>query len=696
MRSTLELNLRNVVSGLLCLALVVSTACAPGDDPSPPSLLTLPEADMTGVVAGARQQLQQQHKVVEALQRDTDSESSDLAQAFADLGLLYVIYDLHQHAAVCFENALRLDADNYRWSYLQGYLRGLQGNLDEATALYLRSLDLEPEFVPALLRLGRSQLTSGRTAEAKAAFERVVTLDPSAAAGHEGLGKAASADGDEASAISHFERALELDRDANSIHYALAVAHRNLGHMDPARAHLQQAGDVAARIVDPLINPLAGMAESPQFYLAQGAEALDNGDFETAATAFQSALDRKDTSFGAFRGLAISLERLGDPNGARRTLEQALDEATTGTEEDDLPERAGIERSLGLLAATLRQDAQALAHYQTSLALRPDQPDLLLRAGNALARSRRFEEAIASYDRLIELEPEWTSAILEKRAIALVNLRRWPEAVADFTRAIEAAPEEVALRRRFAEALELMGNPAGAREQRLAVQRLTLEDTSNGPNLAAQATARRHMQRGEFTAAAVLYREVLAQDPNDLESRLGLANALGQSGQFDDAAQQFEHVIRQAPRHAEGRRGQIVALVLGQHYGPARVKLQEALRTFPRHASFALTQVQLLTMAPEAKVRDGDLALEIALRVYAERQDSQVQEALALALAATGDITAATALQRDLVTKAESQSATDGQHIKLLRTRLATFEAGRSWLAASPDEILSPLLSSPP
>ncbi len=695
--------------GLLILVFITVAACnrtEEGSTPSltPPSLTqpssftsapvltALPALDTTGMAEGVQRQLQQQQQLVERRQKIASSEPTELAQAFGDLGLLYVIYDLQEHADICFENALRLEPRDSRWPYLQGYLRGRSGRHDEAIKLHRQSLDLEPGFVPALLRLGRSAQTLGQTNEARTAFERVLALDPNVAAAHEGLGKVATDNGDDATAISHYQRALELDRDANSLHYALAVAHRNLGHLDQARSHLQHAGDIATRIVDPLINPLASLAESSQFYLVQGAEALDNGDYETAATAFRNAIDRDDDSFAAFRGLAISLERLGDSDGARATFEQALAEATTGNATQDVRERAGIERSLGLLAATQARDAEALAHYQASLALRADQPDLLLRSGNTLARARRFEEAIVAYDRLIELEPAWTPAVLEKRATALVNLRRWAEAVADFERAIKEAPGEAALRQRFADALELMGDTAAANEQRLAAQQHSSDDSTVTSSL---TTAKRSVERGDFAAAVTLYRDVLTQDPDHLEAQFGLASVLGQLGQFDQAAEAFEQVIRQAPRHVEGRRGQIIALVLAQQYGQARVKLQEALRTFPRHAGFALTQVHLLATAPDARVRDGKLAFEIARRVYGGRQDPQVLEALALAAAATGDHAAASALQRELVTKVGQPSATNRQHIDLLRKRLAAFEAGEPWLATSPDEVLSPLLLSP-
>ena len=139
--------------------------------------------------------------------------------------------------------------------------------------------------MPAAVRLGRAELQLGRPAAARAAFEKALATGDVAAA-HEGLGKVAHLAGDAEAAIRHLERALELDPAATGAHYSLAQAYRDQRQLDQAAAHLERAGDVAARLPDPLIQPLGSLAESPQFYLVQGAEALGNGDYPSARHRF--------------------------------------------------------------------------------------------------------------------------------------------------------------------------------------------------------------------------------------------------------------------------------------------------------------------------------------------------------------------------------------------------------------------------
>ncbi len=684
--SNLALTVRRArLGGLAALLICGAFGCTgpEGDRPST-APMTIPEGDLSGLESGAREQLREQRAGVDRLLADEASPEPLLAEAYADLGLLYLVYELLEPAGVCFENALRLEPSDVRWPYLLGYLRGRQGNLEEAVDGYRRALELGPDFLPAWLRLGRGQRTGGLPEEARAAFERALEIDPGVAAAHEGLGHLASDGGDYEVAIGHFEQAIAIDPAASGVHYALAQAHRNLGHLDEARAHLVLAGDVATRIPDPLINPLANRAESAQFYLAQGAEAIDDRAYQAAASAFEAALERAPESFAAYRGLAISLERLGDADGARRALETAFEKGTTGQAERDPRERATILRSLGLLEATVGRAQQALGHYLASLELHPAQPDLILRAANALARDGRFDDAITWYDRLIELTPEWTPAVLEKRATALVNLGRRDEAIADFIRAIEAAPEDPRLRLRFAEALEFLGDPAAAKSHRQAAAKLPGDDLRRASMLADDA--RRLAGRGDLEAAVARFQEVLEITPDDPEARFDLAGILGHLGRFDQAARHFAHVIAAAPRNSTARRGEIVALILGERYGLAREKLQDALRHFPRHAGFAITQAWLLATAPDAGVRNGDLALEIARRVHAERQDSLAREALALAHAAAGQPAEAVALERQLLAEAERDG--DSTLAALRRARLAELEAGRAWVLRSPTELL--------
>ncbi len=680
---------------VLCgLALCGWIACgSPGDGPtgSETSLEPLLEIDLSRAESGVREQLEELRQTVETSLDPGEPEVGDaeLAQQFADLGLAYITYEFLEPAEVCLRNARTLRPEDYRWHYLLGYLRMIQGYLPEALDLYRAALEIEPDFLPAILRLGRSELELGRAAAALPWFEQALALEPAAAAALEGLGKVASAQGEPSRAVEHFRAALELEPTASSLHYALAQSYRDLGETDLARVHLEKAGDVAPRIPDPLINPLADLAESSRFYLVQGAEAMDDGNFAAAAAAFRAAVERDEDSFEARRGLAIALDRQGDRDGAVAAFEEGLEVSADPADPAARRERLGFLTSLAILHSDSGRNDLALERWEEVLALDPDQPRALLQVGNALGREGRLEEAIEVYGRLLEVMPDWSVGVLEKRATALVNMGRGDQAVADFTRALEQAPDDSELRLRFAAALEHLGQGNAAAEQRRLASRREGAD-GDSPGL---ERARRLMREGKLEEAEEQLTRLLEKSPDDQEARLELASILGHSGRFAAAAEAFAEVREASPRHMGAHRGLVMSLLLDRRYGAARQALQDALRTFPRHAGFALTQVELLATAPDPEVRDGSMALEIALRVEKERRDPVSRQALAFAHAAAGDYEAATALQQELV--AEARAGGDPRVVEALSRRLETFQAGRPWIASRPEEIVALLGNNP-
>lgn len=664
---------------LVSILAVLALACGGAER----DLVEVPEPDLSGAEAAVREQIAERRQALEAAV-DAGAPDGELAEAYGALGLVYIPYDFLGAAEAAFENARALAPEDYRWAYLSGYLRRVQGRLEESIPLLERAIELEPRFLPAVLRLAQTRFELGELEAAEELFARALELDSEAAAAHEGLGRVAAARGDDREAVERFERALELQPDASGIRYALGQAYRNLGDLERAQENLAASGDVSARIPDPLISPLAALAAGAQFYLVQGAEALDDGDFERAAGSYRAATERDPESFDAYRGWAHALERLGDAAGAIDALERGIAGGALDDPTQDARRRAELLAILGGLEAAEGRDEAAIAAWKRSIELAPDEPGVHLRLANALARGRRFAEAVEHYDRVIELAPYHAAAVLDKRAMALVNLGRGGEARADFRRAIEAAPGDPRLRLRFAEALEFLGDAAGAAEQRQAARRMA----GGGDGGAAAATlalaeARAALAEGDTARAEAAYRRALEAAPGSPEARFGLASVLGHTGRYPEAVAELTTLIEAVPRHGPAHRARIIALILDRRWGPARVALQAALAQFPRDAELALTQVRLLATAPDPTVRDGDLALEIARRVAAERPDDPgVKEALALAHAEAGQLDLALALQSELA--AGPGASVDG----LAAARLAAFEAGKAWVAQSPGEIL--------
>ena len=88
----------------------------------------------------------------------------------------------------------------------------------------------------------------------------------------------------------------------------------------------------------------------------------------------------------------------------------------------------------------LKRFEEALASYDRALALRPDYVEALANRGVTLHELKRFEEALASYDRALAVRPDYAEAFVN-RGVTLHELKRFEEALASYDRAIALRPD---------------------------------------------------------------------------------------------------------------------------------------------------------------------------------------------------------------------------------------------------------------
>jgi tetratricopeptide (TPR) repeat protein len=122
---------------------------------------------------------------------------------------------------------------------------------------------------------------------------------------------------------------------------------------------------------------------------------------------------------------------------SRRVLERALGgnrsvEASLG--------RSVAYFKRGVELAGLKRFDEALASYDRALAVNPNNTNAHFNRGKALLRLRRLNESLASFDRAIALKPDYAGAYLS-RGIVLSDLTRLEESLASFDRAVAVKPD---------------------------------------------------------------------------------------------------------------------------------------------------------------------------------------------------------------------------------------------------------------
>ena len=97
---------------------------------------------------------------------------------------------------------------------------------------------------------------------------------------------------------------------------------------------------------------------------------------------------------------------------------------------------------LALVQSILGKREAALASYDRALELRPDYAEALSNRGNTLHQMKRFEEALTSFDRALKARPAYAEAF-SNRGVTLHAMKRYLEALESFDRALEIQPNYI-------------------------------------------------------------------------------------------------------------------------------------------------------------------------------------------------------------------------------------------------------------
>ncbi len=124
-----------------------------------------------------------------------------------------------------------------------GKAHTLAGDAQEAVTCFRTATELDPESVEAHFQLGNTHLARGENKAAESAFKRVVALKADHASAWNNLGNVHSGRGDAREATACYRRAIEIEPDFAEAHSNAAELMRNVGLLDLAANHYEQAFD---------------------------------------------------------------------------------------------------------------------------------------------------------------------------------------------------------------------------------------------------------------------------------------------------------------------------------------------------------------------------------------------------------------------------------------------------------------------
>jgi tetratricopeptide (TPR) repeat protein len=381
---------------LLCLLAALAAphtvTAADAIDELPPAwsdtLLAVPESDVTGTERIAREAIARTRARLSELLRNGAAAPSELAEGYAELAALYQLFQIDAPAAACWDNARRLQPDEFRWSYYAGYLALTRGESDAALDLLEAARRLDPDYPPLDLRMGQLWLDVNELDKARGALDKAAAQPGLRAAALYYLGQIDLLERDYEGAKSHLEEALAIDPQALGVHYPLAQAYRHLGDDERARQHLAHVESKPPAADDPLVTELQSVLETSRTEFGLGLKAVEAQDFEGAVAHFRAGLEIDPDNLAARVSYARVLYLAGDTDAAAQQLQQVLARD---------PEQILATFLLAVLADAGNAPDAAAGRYRSVLALDPGHEGASFYLANLLFREDRFAQAADQY-----------------------------------------------------------------------------------------------------------------------------------------------------------------------------------------------------------------------------------------------------------------------------------------------------------
>jgi tetratricopeptide (TPR) repeat protein len=325
--------------------------------------------------------------------------------------------------------------------------------------------------------------------------------------------------------------------------------------------------------------------------------------------------------------------------------------------------RAAALAGLGKVALAQHQYKEAVHYLEEALGLSPGSTRLrqpLAMAYQGLGDHTKAEENLRQYV-VGGAEPEIVDPLAEaldakvaashalvRRGQRLGMIGRFDLAEPAFRAAVQADPGNADAIANLGISLANLGRIEEA--QRRLSESLSLDDT----NALAHFSLGVVLDRQGFDQAAMAqYQLALERDPTNVQASVHLADAKMRIGRAEDAAALYRQALKQVPESLRIQLSLTMANVKAGHYGTARAGLELALKAHPGTPEIINTLARILATAPDATVRDGPRALELARTLFETRRDPDVGQTYAMALAETGDFKQAAGLQRETIIVSE-------------------------------------------
>lgn len=316
------------------------------------------------------------------------------ALGYAQLGEVYRLkYTVEQNAhwldealAYC-QKAAELDNRVPATYVTLAEIHDALGKHDLALQEFQHALQLDPKNAAALIGLARSYEQSGRVADAEKAFKDSVALRPEDWSGFNKLGAFYDRQGKYPQAIAAYQQALKLTPDN-------AEVYSNLGS-----AYVDEGNPKSMPLAEEALRKSIELSPGYPAYANLGMLFMQERRYADSAAALNQALKINANDYMVWNNLMIAEEDKGDTDAAQaaRKMAEELAEKVVKLKPRDVTALS----TLASLYAADKMNEKASAMISTSLALAPDDPNVLANIGDAYELMGKRAQAIEFIEKSI-------------------------------------------------------------------------------------------------------------------------------------------------------------------------------------------------------------------------------------------------------------------------------------------------------
>jgi tetratricopeptide (TPR) repeat protein len=484
------------------------------------------------------------------------------AESYASLGRWFGDQQQFRCAAEAFSSAVKLQPDSDSLNYMWGLSLYSAGDVQESFGPLHRAANLNPSDAKPHLVLATALDQESQIADAEREWRAALAIDPNSAMALDGLSRDLINDKEYAATIAILEQ----------------TAHRE------HRTHLQALN--------------LGMAYARTLQLEESSRVLREG--LNAAPDFLPLANE----------LAVVLMLMDRPGEADSVLKAALVRHPGDVNTEVL--------YLRVLVSSKSEEASQLA--QKLLVTAPHNWEVLYLNAQLEMRGGQFAQARTHLEESVALKPDYFQS-QELLGSVLSDLDDFTDARGHLEKAIELGDNEPAVQYKLAKVFESLGQVDQSKEKLRIFQTMRKAEADRTLAVGKIESGDRALADGDTAQAVAMYREALADDPDEALVAYKLAMALDKMNDLAGETVELERAIELNPNLAEAQNqmGYLAAKKGDDAQAEScfRASVHASASYLPAWINLAAT------LAGEAKWLDAKQALAHALEIDPNSSEAQ-------------------------------------------------------------------------